>query len=676
MNEVLLMFFCLSLSGAMLILTIVLLKPIFRRRLSKTWQYYIWLMVIIRLLVPFGPEINIFTDLFQEVEFNMPIAATVMPMAIATPKTEVDAGQGLPDAAELPRTQAKDNRASFSLYFTMLKSNLWVIWSIVAVGLFTHKIISYGHLVRQIKANSTKVKDAEILEIYGEICSSIHIRRRPVLYLNEHLPAAMLVGMFNPFIVLPEQKMNGTALQYVFQHELTHHKRHDLYYKWLLQLVACLHWYNPFVYLMKREVNRNCELSCDEAIIRQIDESQRYLYGETLLAAIKPEKQSVRIDISLSLNEDTRMLKERLEAIMKFKKKNPFVGYLAVFLTMILFVAATCTGVYAQTKIIAPKPAMENKSFAVEKNLRDGAVMQSASIDAFSYRGTWADGMGLISDTYTGQLEEKIDFITTLYEAHNEKFIIFETVPEEKITDMTGTEDLFAHSSVYRALITVTDSLLISGKDRTFMEMYDGEKEYQKTAFYIDNPATLQLKLDYALIKGKLGILLVSPTGEIVYQHEPSAQFTQKIDLPLEKGLWSIVLLKEYENGKIHGVKGIKGTITYTTEPQQGSGSNAAILPGQLLVDFPVIQAGQYEEYGPYQLKAGDLVSTDLNWSNAAGGVYVAIGNMFYSDYGKSLYKDMIVQEDGLFYIYIGNPSADEPDVKDVAGKITINRSK
>ena len=42
----------LSLSGSLLILLLLLFRPLYRNRLSKSWQYYIWIVVILRLLLP------------------------------------------------------------------------------------------------------------------------------------------------------------------------------------------------------------------------------------------------------------------------------------------------------------------------------------------------------------------------------------------------------------------------------------------------------------------------------------------------------------------------------------------------------------------------------------------------------------------------------------------------
>lgn len=65
MNELLKMILSLSLSGALLILVLLLCKPLVKDKLSKRWQYYIWLIVVARLLLPFAPETNLMGTVFQ-----------------------------------------------------------------------------------------------------------------------------------------------------------------------------------------------------------------------------------------------------------------------------------------------------------------------------------------------------------------------------------------------------------------------------------------------------------------------------------------------------------------------------------------------------------------------------------------------------------------------------------
>ncbi len=73
-------------------------------------------------------------------------------------------------------------------------------------------------------------------------------------------------------------------MSYIFVHELIHYKQRDMFYKWLIQIVVCAHWFNPFVYLLEKEVNKSCELSCDEKVISVLDDKARREYGDTLIS--------------------------------------------------------------------------------------------------------------------------------------------------------------------------------------------------------------------------------------------------------------------------------------------------------------------------------------------------------------------------------------------------------
>ena len=65
MSDVFKLILSMSLSGSILILLIILFRPIFKERFSKSWQYYVWLVVILRLLIPFSPEFGLVNSLFD-----------------------------------------------------------------------------------------------------------------------------------------------------------------------------------------------------------------------------------------------------------------------------------------------------------------------------------------------------------------------------------------------------------------------------------------------------------------------------------------------------------------------------------------------------------------------------------------------------------------------------------
>ena len=146
-----------------------------------------------------------------------------------------------------------------------------------------------------------------------------------------HTP--VLVGVLRPVIVLPEAA-EPDRLADILRHELTHARRHDLLYKWFAAAVTSLHWFNPLMIPVRRALGRDCELSCDEAVVRPMDAARRRHYGETLLAlAAAPSSRPG--PLAATLCEEKEQLKERLIAIAHPRRS----GAAAVLLSLLLIPA-------------------------------------------------------------------------------------------------------------------------------------------------------------------------------------------------------------------------------------------------------------------------------------------------------------------------------------------------
>ena len=68
MREVLKTAASLSLSGSLAILVLLVLRPLLRERVSRRWQYYVWLIAVFRLLLPLSPDLSPVGTLFREAE--------------------------------------------------------------------------------------------------------------------------------------------------------------------------------------------------------------------------------------------------------------------------------------------------------------------------------------------------------------------------------------------------------------------------------------------------------------------------------------------------------------------------------------------------------------------------------------------------------------------------------
>ena len=343
MNEILKIFFSLSVSGSIITLVLFALKPIFKDKFSKTWQYYIWLIVIIRLLLPFSLETNIVGQLFLHADKMITIQNEALQPMNNIPNP---ADNFIPQSPQINHAETIQPEKAMN-YWNEIKNNLWLIWIGIAVMLLVRKVTSYHSFVRYIKAGINQVTDNKVLETFKTTCISVGLKKPLKIYTNPLATSAMLVGVFKPFVVVPDIEFSEKELHNIFIHELTHYKRLDIFYKWFTQLAVCLHWYNPLVYLVSRETNKNCELSCDEMIIRKLDANGKRRYGDTLLASLKFNGNYGDTIVSITLNEDARLLKERLGAIMKFTKKSKLSIALSMVLTAVIFCGATVTGAYA-----------------------------------------------------------------------------------------------------------------------------------------------------------------------------------------------------------------------------------------------------------------------------------------------------------------------------------------
>ena len=308
MNEILKIVLSLSLSGSLLILVLLLCKPLIRNRISKCWQYYIWLMIIARLLLPFTPETSPVGTLFQQVD-RVIVQTDTTPGQNTAPAPQ-------PGDDTTPKNAVTDAAPTQQRLITVLIQNLWLVWLVVALILIIRKITIYQGFVKYIKAGRAEVSDTAILDRLALIGEKAGVKRPVELYTNGLISSPLLLGFFRPCIVLPSTDLTPVDLEYTFLHELTHYKRRDMFYKWLVQFVICLHWFNPLVYVMGREVSRACELACDETVIKVLDPQGRHAYGDTLLNAIGAGGKYKDTLASVTLNENNQLLKERLEAIM------------------------------------------------------------------------------------------------------------------------------------------------------------------------------------------------------------------------------------------------------------------------------------------------------------------------------------------------------------------------
>ncbi len=357
MSEVLKIFLSMSFSGGVLILAMLLGKHFWKDKISRQWQYYIWLVAVLRLLIPFGPETNLMGRIYQAVD-----QAVTRTASLPQPQNAFEANpvyqSGKEQVKENVGSSAKEQpvlRLSWNMR-QVLTDYIWLVWLAAALGLLIRKVTIYQDFVRYIKAGLTQVSDTEILDRLSGVAERAGIRRPIELCVNPLVSSPLLIGFFCPCIVLPKVDISERDFQYIVLHELTHYKRRDMFYKWLVQITVCMHWFNPLVHLMCREITKACEFSCDEAVLEKTGCDSAQDYGKTLLDAMAAVGRYRENLGAVTLSENKRLLKERLGAIMNFRRKTKAMRFLTGALTLGVICGAAFLGVYSVAEASGQEP--------------------------------------------------------------------------------------------------------------------------------------------------------------------------------------------------------------------------------------------------------------------------------------------------------------------------------
>jgi len=323
--EIIRLILSMTFTGSIISFLFFILKPIIKDKLPKSFQYYMWFSVVIALLLPVSKIIVI------------PISDNpVMSM-----KPMYDIARWISDTAyEKPVNPVA--------YFPGTAVILFVFWQSGMILALGFNILCYVSYIRRLGRHNISADRQET-----ELLNNLSERKNTLrLYKNSIVETPILIGFFRPAVILPDKKYGDVKLRNILMHEIIHMKRHDIFVKWLLIFVGAIHWFNPLVYFVRREMNKACELSCDESVIKRFDISEIQQYGDTLIAVAA---DSIRkMPLSITMFEDKKNLKERLDAIMKHKKysKRTVIAASVILVTIVcvIFGVSTLHGIENEHK--------------------------------------------------------------------------------------------------------------------------------------------------------------------------------------------------------------------------------------------------------------------------------------------------------------------------------------
>ncbi|WP_310603878.1 M56 family metallopeptidase [Anaerosporobacter sp.] len=379
MGEIFKIILSLSFSGTLLAIILLALRPFYKSRLRKSWQYYIWLIVLLRMVVPFAPETSLLSMLSSKT-FGVVETGNNVQSGPVIEKTEIGAMNGTSDNVQEELANTADSIiddsqttasnsmiSNLSIFLSGMFSNIWNsiadVFLSISIVLFVRKVVMYRRYTRLVKTKCIEV-DANVMRILKETCEDMGIKRFVSIYENGFVNTPMLVGIVRPYIVLPVIHFTDDNYRMIFRHELNHLKRRDILYKWLVEVVICVHWFNPLVYIMRKEISKSCELSCDEKVLSKLDVSNRRGYGDVLMVLIQKGGKNHKSFLSVAMSEDGKNIKERLGGIIKYKKSTIHTRIVSCILTLVLVIGAIGVGAYSGKNVASASEFQVGDTFS------------------------------------------------------------------------------------------------------------------------------------------------------------------------------------------------------------------------------------------------------------------------------------------------------------------------
>lgn len=335
-------------SSSVLILVVIALRYVLRGKLSLRMQYALWLLVLVRLLVPVSFGASDLSVMNAVPERAPTVQQGTYKQDIVGERNDAPANAGTVGVPAQSMNEAAppnlvQNVTTATVTAPTVEKTDWAriaktVWlaGAAALGLvFLAVNLRFG---KKLRRSRERVEETDA-------CLPV--------YESGETDTPCLFGVAKPSIyVTPDTRTEAETLRYALAHEQTHYRHGDNLWAVLRGVCLALHWYNPLVWWAAELSRRDAELACDEATIRRIGESERAAYGRTLIR-MTCEKRPALLVTATMMTDSGKGLKERISLLVK-KPKTAAYTAVAVLLIAGLSVACTFTGGRENAELAEP----------------------------------------------------------------------------------------------------------------------------------------------------------------------------------------------------------------------------------------------------------------------------------------------------------------------------------
>jgi len=319
--------------ASILVVVVILIQQLFRKQLTATWRHALWFAVLIRLAIPFMPSSSIsplnIAPQIQEEAISLAIYQqdtfpVEVDQSISVPSLKPSPLPSEPKKATVPTSPSHSPKESFPQ--VEIYQGIALLWGVgvllLLIRLFVQNI-RFRHRLSSLPLASIDVyiqplqKAATSLKMQPQHFSLIEV---------PEIKSPCIYGLFRPFLLLPSNlhaRLTKAELECVFLHELAHIKRGDPMTNWIMNLLVCIHWFNPFIWFAMRQIQADRELATDTRVLETVDKDRRQVYGETIVRLLETlNHHSPPLVGTVGIVEGKRMIRDRITRIAAYSRSH------------------------------------------------------------------------------------------------------------------------------------------------------------------------------------------------------------------------------------------------------------------------------------------------------------------------------------------------------------------
>jgi bla regulator protein BlaR1 len=367
-----------SWQGAVLVGLVLATQWLLGRRISARWRYNLWLLVLLRLVLPMAPSsrlsiYNLSTEVrrvgvlahrvvtSQSVgEYTHPTKtnAELLPEEIAAVASEIAVTPTIRRAVVVRSTRV--------IHWPTLRQWLLIGWLGGAVAMLGRVLLASARLCALLRRYEP-VSDPAVLELLETCKREMGVTQRPILLAADSSCVPALVGFLRPRLLMPISVLRDfdrRELRLIFLHELGHLRRRDVLINWIVAGLQILHWFNPVLWLAFARLRADRELACDELVLSIARQQERRAYGQTMIKLLQTLSRGTVLPGLVGILEGTHSMRRRISMIAQFDGKRRWstlallsvMGLAAISLTDGVHGEATEPATGAPTKATALDP--------------------------------------------------------------------------------------------------------------------------------------------------------------------------------------------------------------------------------------------------------------------------------------------------------------------------------